>query len=74
MTNPVPLTNAQRVKRAHATLIERGGKRLADIWLQPDAAQALVDLKAAEYGATSAAIVSTALLDAQKKVMRKAKA
>ena len=74
MTNPTPLTNAQRVKRAHATLIERGGKRLADIWLQPDAAQALADLKAADYAKTSAAIVSAALLDAQRKVMRKAKA
>ena len=74
MTNPAPLTNYQRVKRAHATLIERGGKRLADIWLQPDAAQALADLAASGYAPTSAAIVSAALLDAHRKVLRKAKA
>jgi len=66
-----PLTNAQRVRRANAALIARGGRRIPDMYLQPAAAQALADLLAAGYAKSSAGVVSAAILDAHRKINRK---
>lgn len=65
-----PLTPAQRVRRAEASLRERGGRRMPDGHLQPDAAQALADLVATGYAASPVAVISAALLDAQRKISR----
>ena len=65
-----PLTPAQRVRRAEAALKERGGRRMPDGHLQPDAAQALADLVASGYAASPVAAISAALLDAQRKIGR----
>ena len=65
-----PLTPAQRVRRAEAALKERGGRRMPDGHLQPDAAQALADLVATGYAESPVAVISTALLDAQRKISR----
>lgn len=67
-----PLTASERVRRANAALVARGGRRIPDGHLQPDAAQALADLVAAGYGASPMACIAAALLDAQKKVQRTA--
>lgn len=65
-----PLTPAQRVRRAEASLRERGGRRMPDGHLQPDAAHALADLVASGYAASPVAAISAALLDAQRKIGR----
>lgn len=65
-----PFTPAQRVRRAEASLRERGGRRMPDGHLQPDAAQALADLVASGYAASPVAVISAALLDAQRKISR----
>lgn len=65
-----PLTPAQRVRRAEASLKERGGRRIPGGFLQPDAAQALADLVGSGYAASPVAVISAALLDAQRKVKR----
>ena len=65
-----PITPAQRVRRAEASLRERGGRRMPDGHLQPDAAQALADLVASGYAASPVAAISAALLDAQRKIGR----
>ena len=65
-----PITPAQRVRRAEAALRERGGRRMPDGHLQPDAAQALADLVASGYAASPVAAISAALLDAQRKIGR----
>ena len=66
------LTLAQRVRRAEASLKERGGRRMPNGYLQPDAAQALDDLVATGYALSPVAAISAALLDARKKAKRKA--
>jgi len=43
---------------------------MPDGHLQPDAAQALADLVATGYAASPVAAISTALLDAQRKISR----
>ncbi len=63
-----PLTPAQRVRRAEAALKERGGRRIPGGYLQPDAAQALESLVQSGYAASPVAVISTALLDAQRKL------
>ena len=65
-----PITPAQRVRRAEAALRERGGRRMPDGHLQPDAAQALADLVASGYAASPVAAISAALLDVQRKIGR----
>lgn len=65
-----PRTTAQRVRKSEASLIERGGRRMPSGMLQPDAAQALADLVAAGYAASPVAVISAALLDAQRKIRR----
>lgn len=62
--------NAARVRRAEATLKERGGRRMPSGYLQPDAAQALADLINAEYAKSPLAVISAALLDARRKISR----
>ena len=66
------LTLAQRVRRAEASLKERGGRRMPNGYLQPDAAKALDDLVATGYALSPVAAISAALLDARKKAKRKA--
>lgn len=66
------LTPAQRVRRAEASLKERGGRRMPNGYLQPDAANALDALVATGYALSPVAVISAALLDAQRKVNRKA--
>lgn len=57
-----PLTPAQRVARAQAALVERGGRRMPSGYLQPDAAQALQKLVASGYAPSPVAVISKALL------------
>lgn len=65
-----PLTPAQRVRRAEAKLKEAGGRRIPGGFLQPDAAQALDALVSSGYARSPVAAISTALLDAERKVKR----
>ena len=57
-----PLTPAERVARAQAALVERGGRRMPSGYLQPDAAQALQKLVASGYAPSPVAVISKALL------------
>ena len=70
-----PETQSQRVARAQAALVARGGRKL-NMALQPDAAQALQELMDAGYGKnrarTAAAVIYRALLEAHGR-MKKAK-
>lgn len=70
MTAQAPLTPAQRVRSAEAALVARGGRRMPNGHLQPDAAQALDALVQAGYAASPVAVISAALLDAQRKITR----
>lgn len=63
-------TNSQRVAKARHKLVQSGGRRLAG-YLQPDAVAALDALLAAEYAPTVTGVISAALLDAQRKIVRK---
>lgn len=74
MTDHAPLTKSQRVEQSRARLVAAGGRRLPTCYLQPDAAAALDSLLAAGYGSTVAAVISAALLDAQRKVSRRSRA
>lgn len=58
------LTPAERVRRANAALIARGGRRMPDGYLQPDAAQALAALIESGYAPSPVAVISKALLSA----------
>lgn len=64
---------SERVKKSKLALIERGGRAIPRGMLQPDAAQALAELLAARYAPSETGVISTALLDAQKKMNRAAK-
>ena len=59
-----PLTPAQRVARAQAALLQRGGRRMPSGYLQPDAATALQKLVACGYAPSPVAVISKALLSA----------
>lgn len=69
-TTPTPLTLSQRVTRSNDKTISKGGRRMPDGMLQPEAAQALDDLVAAGYAPSRVAVISTALLDARRKLGR----
>lgn len=56
------LTPAQRVARAQNALIERGGRRMPNGYLQPDAAAALQKLVDCGYAPSPVAAISKALL------------
>ena len=57
-----PLTPAERVRRARAALLERGGKRIPTGYLQPDAAAALQKLVDCGYAPSPVAAISKALM------------
>lgn len=57
-----PLTPAERVARAQAALVERGGRRMPSGYLQPDAAAALKKLVASGYAPSPVSAISKALL------------
>ena len=57
-----PLTPAERVRRARAALVERGGKRIPTGYLQPDAAAALQKLVDCGYAPSPVAAISKALM------------
>lgn len=67
---PLTETQSQRVARSNAALLARGGRRIPGGYLQPDAAQALEALVASGYARSLVAAISTALLDAQRKIGR----
>lgn len=66
-----PSTNAERVAKARAKLLQDGGRRLPTGYLQPDAAAALDALLAADYAPSATGVISAALLDAQRKIERR---
>lgn len=63
-------TNTQRVLRANAALIKRGGRRMPSGYLQPDAAKVLAELVTSGYGPSPVAVIVCALFDAHKKMAR----
>ena len=65
-----PLTAYQRVVRSNEKTISNGGRRMPDGMLQPEAARALDELVAAGYAASRVSVISTALLDARRKLQR----
>lgn len=68
---PTPLTNAAKVARARAKLLQEGGRRLPTGYLQPNAAAALDALLSAGYAKTVTGVISSALLDAARKIGRR---
>lgn len=68
-----PETQSQRVARAQAALVARGGRRL-NMTLQPDATKALQELMDAGYGKnntrTAATVIDRALLEAHGRIKR----
>lgn len=68
-----PDSAAARVRRAESALKAKGGRRMPNGMLQPDAAAALDDLVAQGYAVSPVAAISAALLDAQKKMRRSLK-
>lgn len=73
MENMQKLTPSQIVRKSEAALKVKGGRRMPNGMLQPDAAKALADLVAGKYAASPVAVISAALLDAQKKMQRSSK-
>ena len=65
-----PATPSERVQKANAALVARGGRRMPAGYLQPDVTQALQDLIKSGYAASPVAVINAAILDAQKKVKR----
>jgi hypothetical protein len=63
-------TNAQRVAKARAALIERGGRQVPPIYLQPEAANALQELLDSQYAGSTVAAISKALIDACKNMQQ----
>ena len=68
-----PKTPAQRVRSAEAALAARGGRRMPNGHLQPDAAQALQSLVDGGYASSPVAAISAALLDAERSLRRKSR-
>jgi hypothetical protein len=71
-TEPPALSGA-KVRRSEAALKERGGRRMPNGMLQPDVAQALDALVTGGYAASPVAVISAALIDAQKKMQKSSK-
>lgn len=59
-------TNASRVAKSRAALIERGGRRVPGGYLQPPVVAALESLLSAGYAPNPIGVISRALLDASK--------
>jgi len=69
----IPLTNYQRVRRAKLKAVAAGGRRAPDGIMPKDVAQAIDELIDADYAGNSFGVVCAAVLDAHKKISRKAK-
>lgn len=59
----MPTPTTEQVSASRKKTIDAGGMRI-DAFLQPDAADAMRKLLAAGYGASKAAVIARALLDA----------
>lgn len=64
------LTLSERVAASREKLKAAGGRAVPRGMLQPDAARALAELLDSGYAANETAVISAALLDAQKKLVR----
>jgi len=62
-----PMTPSERVRRANAALVARGGQRMPSGYLQPCDAQALRELVASGYAASQVGAICKALQDARVK-------
>jgi hypothetical protein len=62
--------NAQNVRKSEAALLERGGRRMPNGYLQPDAYQALQELVEANYAKSASAAINKALIDAKKRLKK----
>lgn len=69
MTDKTPIPGADRVRKANAALLAKGGARLSG-FLRPDGAAALDALFAAKYAGSRLAVINAALIDAHKKLAR----
>ena len=66
MNTPTQSANAQNVRKSEAVLKERGGRRMPNGYLQPEAYQALQELVTAKYARSASAVINMALLEAKK--------
>lgn len=62
--------NAQNVRKSEAVLKERGGSRMPNGYLQPDAVKALKELVDANYARSASAAINLALLEAKKRLKK----
>lgn len=72
MTNgksPIPLV--QRVRATEARLIERGGRRMPNGYLQPASAQALDDLVRSGYADSATAVIARAITEAHARRVKR---
>ncbi len=69
MKTPRKTSTTSSVAKCNAALVGRGGVRIGG-YLQPEAATALQTLRDAKYAGSFLAVISTALIDAAKKVSR----
>lgn len=61
-------TNAERVAKSQLALIARGGRKIPQLYLQPDAADALQQLLDSKtYAVSRVAAISKALIDAKNR-------
>lgn len=63
-------TNALSVRKSEEALKERGGCRMPNGYLQPDAAKALKELVDANYARSASAAINLALLEAKKRLKK----
>lgn len=62
------LSNSEKVARSRQKILQEGGRRLPNIYLQPEDAEALDALLRAEYAPTATAVMVHALRDAARKI------
>ena len=72
MNTPTQSANAQNVRKSEAVLKERGGRRMPNGYLQPEAYQALQELVTAKYARSASAAINQALIDAKKRLKKSA--
>ena len=65
MTDPKPLTLAQRVRASEQRSIDAGAIRMPGGWLPAEAAQALDALVAANWAPSRTAAIARALIEAR---------
>ena len=70
MNTPTHSINAQNVRKSEDALKERGGRRMPNGYLQPDAWQALQELVKADYAKSASAAINQALIDAKKRLKK----